>query len=204
LNTVSLVFIDLHPKHLVIDNGNLVVNNLDILFHYPTMNDERKRFLFKNTNIFQPIEAYIISYLLTKNIESLSISDLEDILDSYCSGLESLCLFEKEYILKLKGTLVNVFKRWINIRAEKIIDELLKTCTTWNIHGASILFLILLRDKLNIIEKMRPKLKVCFLYEFSQLLLNNLKKRGDVEQTILLFDDIVYSVSREGWINAFA
>jgi len=207
LNTVSLVFTDLHPKHLVIDNGNLIVNKLDILFHYPTMNDERKRFLFKKTNIFQPIEVYIISYLLTKNIESLSISDLEDILDSYCSGLDSLSLFEKEYIVKLKGNLVNVFKRWINIRAEKVIDELLKTCTNWNIHGASILFLILLRDKLNIREKMRAELraelKVGFLYDFSQLLVNNLEKRGDVEQTILLFDDIVYSVSKEEWINAF-
>jgi hypothetical protein len=200
LNTLSLVSIDFHPKNIVIDKrGNPIYSNLDHVFHYPTLTNERKRSLFSSgTNIFMPIEAHVICYLYEHKSSSISVSDLEEILDSYCGGLGSLSLFEKEYISYLKTGYFSSMKKFINVAAEKVVYELMKTTKSWNIYGLSMMFLIFLRDRLNIREVLLSP-KNGFLFEFSHVLIRNLEKGYTVEKTILLVDDIVYSIPLEDW-----
>lgn len=166
------------------------INNVNVLNPYISQYNPR--------NIYWPIELHILCYINERNKQSISKSNLEEIYDdildtaalSPCGKyinkeLKDPILFSLQY-------LVNKPKRVIQ---ETILSE--KFVSTWNNYSLSIMYLHLI----SFMENMYGHHN--FFQRFSRLLINNIhfiaEKRESVFKTGELFEELVDSISEEGW-----
>jgi hypothetical protein len=207
MNTFSLINLNPHPTNLnILYDGEVIpiYTKLDQFFYSKTNDIERKSIIFStynHLNVFLTIEAHTICYLIDKKYTSLSTENIEEIVKNYHATITSLCLFEKEFIEQLKERISIKWRRFINRHYSEIIKDLLATSTYWNLYGVSIFFLIFLRDQFNLNDRSCLFLRRVFL-----LLQKNIdfqEERITVEQNILTFDNILYSLSREDWYQLF-
>jgi hypothetical protein len=163
------------------------------------MNEERKSNLFSKYNkkdIFLPIEAHVICYLLEKNLESISFGNIEEICADYYGRLCSLSCLKKDIIEQFKETAHFSLLPFINKPKQTILNEILqfKTFITWNIYGISILSIVLLRD---VFYKNGAFPENSFLSLLFQSLIQNINplssKRSSIDDNISLFNDILYN-----------
>jgi hypothetical protein len=96
LENAKLINLNFHPSTMIFKDDLIVLSNFEGVFYFPSINEERKSNLFSKynkKNIFLPIEAHVICYLLEKNLESISFGNIEEICADYYGRLCSLsCL----------------------------------------------------------------------------------------------------------------
>ena len=83
-----------------------------------------------------PIEIYIIQYLQNNNVDSLSITNIYEIIQNY----------KNQYLLDLID-LISYFKQYINKPTKQIIQELMMFSNTWGNYSLAFLFLKLINQK---------------------------------------------------------
>jgi hypothetical protein len=200
LNNAQLVNLDFHPRNLTTNaNDDFIITNFKYFFCYRTIDEERinKLFNYNPQNIFLPLEAHVISFLLQNKYSSLSIGNVEDICNDCKNRLNSLNIFSPDFINQYKESSIKILKKYINMTTKDITSSIILMSGTWNIYSLSIVFLILLRD---IFKGEQGVIKNKFVCLFSQHLVTNIhfdwNKRCSVEQNISLFDDILYSMSK--------
>lgn len=199
LENVKLINLNFHPSTLIFKDDLIVLSNFERVFYFQSMNEERKSNLFSKYNkkdIFLPIEAHVICYLLEKNLESVSFGNIEEICADYYGRLCSLSCLNKDIIEEFKETALFSLLPFINKPKQTILNEILqyKTCITWNIYGISILFIVLLRD---VFYKNGTFPENSFLSLLFQSLIQNINplssKRSSIDDNISLFNDILYN-----------
>jgi len=211
LNNANIVNINFHPSTLVFRGSFPVIGRFDHCFHSQTMNEERKSNLFsdyKAKNVFLPLEAHVICFLIDNKLDSLSFSSIEEICEDCRRRIASLSCFSKSFLDKYKETAYFSLKSLTNKPKHEIIHEMLQKCWTWNTYGISILFLVLLRDIFRPLDGFPQNL---FFSRFSQILTLGIhpdfSKRPSISQNISLFNDILYNTDKEGYekiISLFA
>jgi hypothetical protein len=151
---------------------------------------------YQPKNVFLPLEAHTLSFLIQNNMSSLSFSNIEDITADYCLRLGALSCFTKDLINKYKEAAIFSLQTYTNKPKSAIIHDILGKTSTWNSYVLSILFLVLLRD----IFKPHNGIptNVGFFQRFFQLLTDTIHpdplQRPTILQNISLFNDILYSV----------
>jgi hypothetical protein len=208
LETAKLVNLDFHPSTLVYKEELPIFTDFSKFFHFPTMNKERISNLFSNyclKNVFLPTEAHLICFLIEKQQESVSNTNIEEIVRETGARLGSLNCFTKSFIEQYKETTHFSLQLFINKPKQLIIQEILIKSPTWNTYGLSILFIVLLRD---IFRPLGESLENSFISKFSQLLNECIHpipdKRPAPMQNISLFNDILYNTDKEEFYNLFA
>ena len=199
LENAKLISLCFHPSTLIFKEELPVLSNFERFFYYPTMNEERKSNLFSKYNkndIFLPLEAHVICYLLEKNLDSISMSNIDEICADYYGRVCSLSCFKKDILEQFKESAHFSLIPFINKPKQTILNEILdyKSCITWNNYGISILFIVLLRD---IFYKNGTFPQNSFFSLFFQTLTQNihpfLSKRHSTLDNISLFNDILYN-----------
>lgn len=203
LNNANIVNMNFHPSTLVFRENFPVIARFDDCFHFPTMNEERKSNLFSDyhaKNVFLPLEAHVICFLMENKLESLSFSNIEEICEDCRRRVASLSCFSKAFLDQYKETAHFSLQSLINKPKHEIIHEMLQKCSTWNNYGISILFLVLLRD---IFKSCSAFPQNSFFSRFSQILTLGIhpipEKRPTSSQNISLFNDILYNTSRQDY-----
>lgn len=203
LESAKLVNLDFHPSTLVYKEESPVFTDFSKFFHLPTMNKERISNLFSNynpKNVFLAPEAHLICFLIEKQQESVSNSNIEEIVRETGARLGSLSCFSKAFIEQYKETTHFSLQSFINKPKTLIIQEILLESPTWNNYGLSILFIVLLRD---IFRHLGGFPKNEFISQFSQLLTQSIHpisdKRLSSMQNISLFNDILYNTTVEDY-----
>uniref|UniRef100_A0A6C0JYK4 Protein kinase domain-containing protein n=1 Tax=viral metagenome TaxID=1070528 RepID=A0A6C0JYK4_9ZZZZ len=203
LNNGNIVNINFHPSTLVFRDNLPVIERLDECFHFPTINEERKSYLFSDyqaKNMFLPLEAHVICFLIDNKLDSLSFSSIEEICEDCRCRIASLSCFSNAFLDKYKETAHFSLQALSNKPKNEIIHEMLQKCTTWNNYGISILFLVLLRD---IFKGREGFPQNSFFSQFSQILVQGIHpipdKRPSILQNISLFNDILYNTSVENY-----
>jgi hypothetical protein len=147
----------------------------------------------KNINL--PIEAHLLCFMNEKEYTSLSAINIETVLSDYNRAI-SLSPFG-EYI---NSTSIFSQTSLINKPKREIKKKLLSTAHTWNNYSLSINFLYVLSSLYN-----SEAGSDIFLKNFVNLLLNNISvdysMREDLDKTQQLFDELLYSISKEDWCN---
>ena len=94
-----------------------------------------------------PIEIYMIQYLQNNNVDSLSITNVYEIIENY----------KKYYLLDLID-LITYFKQYINKPTNQIIQELMMFSNTWGNYSLAFLFLKLINQntKQNQLQQSNP------------------------------------------------
>jgi hypothetical protein len=203
LNNANIVNINFHPSTLVFRDNLPVVARFDDCFHFPTMNEERKSYLFSDyqaKNVFLPLEAHVICFLIDNRQDTLSFSSIEAICEDCRRRLGSLSCFSKAFLDQYKETAHFSLQSLINKPKYLIITEMLQNCSTWNNYGISTLFLVLLRD----VFKSRSGFpQNAFFSRFSQILTLGIhpipEKRPTSLQNISLFNDILYNTTTQDY-----
>jgi hypothetical protein len=203
LNNENIVNINFHPSTLVFRDNLPVVEKFDECFHFPTMNEERKNYLFSDyqaKNVFLPLEAHVICFLIDNKLDSLSFSSIEEICEDCRCRIASLNCFSKAFLDQYKETAHFSLQALSNKPKNEIIHGMLQKCTTWNNYGISILFLVLLRD---IFKGREGFPQNSFFSRFSQILVQGIhpipEKRPTSLQNISLFNDILYNTTTEDY-----
>jgi hypothetical protein len=208
LETANLVNLDFHPSTLVYKEELPIFTDFSKFFHFPTLNKERISNLFSNycpKNVFLPTEAHLICFLIEKQEESISNSNIEEIVRETGVRMGSLNCFTKSFIEQYKETTHFSLQSFINKPKQVIFREILINSPTWNTYGLSILFIVLLRDKF---RPLGESLENSFISKFSQLLNECIHpipdKRPTPTQNISLFNDILYNTDKQDFFNLFA
>jgi hypothetical protein len=208
LDDASIVSMDFHPSILVFKDNFPIITIFEEFFHLPTINEERKSNLFsyyQPKNVFLPLEAHVICFLIENRLESLSFLNIEEICEDCKNRMGSLSCFSKDFLDKYKETAHFSLQGLVNKPKSFIIQDILEKSNTWNNYGLSILFLVLLRD---IFKNRGGYPKNSFISHFAELLTQgihpNPDKRTNSLQNISLFNDILYNTDKLEFYNLFA
>ena len=166
-----------------------------------------KQFIIKYdpTYIEWPLELHILSYILTNNLESISLYNLELIINDVIKNNNILNNFGEKIVSSLKEEALTYFNKYINQSYEYILDDIFKYSNTWDNYSLSILFLRIL---IGIHRSLNVKNK--FIILFMKLLVSNISlnpcKRLTIENTIYKFEILIDSLDPKDFkeiINIF-
>jgi hypothetical protein len=132
---------------------NPYLTNFSSSFHYcPNINNHNYfKELYSNylpNELSKPIELHLLSYLLYYNLESLSLNNINTVLEDvlihpiFHAGKDTFYLHGNNY-----------FKKWIGKSIDYLIEDIEKYYKSWDNYSLSIFFLQLCNDYQNDIKK---------------------------------------------------
>ena len=140
-----------------------------------------------------PIELHILFFLLTNKLNSLSIYNIESIIDEYIKNNNILNTFGESVVSSYKNECSNYFKKYVNESYEFILNDILQYTNTWDNYALSILFLRIL---IGIHRSIGIKNK--FIILFMKLLVYNIhlnpQNRLSIDVTIKRFEYLLDSL----------
>uniref|UniRef100_A0A6C0KMP1 Protein kinase domain-containing protein n=1 Tax=viral metagenome TaxID=1070528 RepID=A0A6C0KMP1_9ZZZZ len=160
------------------------------------MNEYIKHFFLKYDPEFieWPPEFHILSYLITNKLNSLSINNIENIIDNLIENQTILKTFGDDFVSMYKKDSLNYFQKYINQSFEYILNDILQFYGTWDNYALSIMFL---RIIININSKNK------FIILFLNLLVSNIHlnplKRQTISFTIKNFNNLLDSLEPKVW-----
>jgi hypothetical protein len=160
------------------------------------MNEYIKHFFLKYDPEFieWPPEFHILSYLITNKLNSLSINNIENIIDNLIENHTILKTFGDDFVSMYKKDSLNYFQKYINQSFDYILNDILQFYGTWDNYALSIMFL-------SIIININSKNK--FIILFLNLLVSNIHlnplKRQTISFTIKNFNNLLDSLEPKVW-----
>jgi hypothetical protein len=142
------------------------------------------------TYIEWPPEFHILSFFLTNKLNSLSSSNIENIINTVVDNHIILKTFGENFVKSYKQEAIEYFKKYVNLSYDEILKDVLKFYKTWDNYALSILYLRLLIELHRIIQK-----KNKFIILFMKLLVCNIHlnplKRLTIDTTLIRFESIL-------------
>jgi len=153
-------------------------------------------FLLKKTDIFCPVEFYILHYQLTNKLDRLSLYNIETVLKQFIKDHSIINAFPL-IATNLLDDGLKFFARYANKDFDENLKEALKYAFTWDNYALSILYLevlIGLHRTLNINKKVNNK----FIIYFMKLLVDNVSldpsKRPLPSATLTVFENMLQTI----------
>jgi hypothetical protein len=140
-----------------------------------------------------PLEFHLLSYLITNKLNSLSSSNIENVIHDVLKDHNILKIFGDSVVSSYKVESLNYFKRYVNQSYEYILTDCLQYSCTWDNYALSIMFLRILIGIHRSIDK-----KNKFIILFMKLLVNNIHlnplKRFSIVSTTTQFNHLLDSL----------
>ena len=140
-----------------------------------------------------PLEIHLLSYLLTNNLNSLSSSNIENIIHDVLKDHHILKTFGDSVVSSYRVEALNYFKKYVNKSYECILADCLQYSCTWDNYALSIMFLRILIGIHRSIDK-----KNKFIILFMKLLVSNIHlnplKRCSIGSTTTQFNHLLDSL----------
>jgi hypothetical protein len=140
-----------------------------------------------------PIEIHILCYLLTNKLESLSILNIETVINDFIKHHDIFNCFGNGFVSSLKEEAIQYFTKYVNQNYSFILTDILQHFTTWDQYALSIMYLRIL---IHMYRSIKNKNK--FIILFMKLLVNNISlnplKRYSIDFTIDKFDQFINSL----------
>jgi len=204
LNSLQLL-VDNNIFHNHINFDSIVIDNFD----YPLLSNFSFSIDYSHSNIEQyikhfviayepsyiewPTELHILSYLLTNKLNSLSIYNVETIINDVIKNNNILNTFGDSIVSSCKKEALDYFKKYVNQSYNFILTDILQYIGTWDNYALSILFLRIL---IGIHRSIKIKNK--FIILFMKLLVCNIHlnplKRLSINMTIKSFNSLLDSL----------
>jgi len=141
-----------------------------------------------------PLEFHILSFFITNKLNSLSSSNIENIINTIVDNHSILKTFGTNFVQNYKDESIEYFKKYVNLSYDEILKDILQFYKTWDNYALSILYLRLLID---LHRKMIVK-KNKFIILFMKLLVCNIHlnplRRLTIDTTLIRFESILDSL----------
>jgi hypothetical protein len=139
-------------------------------------------------------EFHILSFFITNKLNSLSSSNIENIINTILDNHIILKTFGNNFVQSYKDQSIEYFKKYVNWSYDEILKDILQFYKSWDNYALSILYLRLLID---LHRKMIVK-KNKFIILFMKLLVCNIHlnplKRLNIDTTLIKFESILDSL----------
>ena len=146
INTNNIIHNNIDFHSLVVDNNdNVLLANFS--FSIDTSRSDIRTYIkqfvqhYDPSYIRWPIEFHLLAYLLTNKLESISLYNIETVIDNYIEHNNILKNFGNEIVDKNKKEAIQYFKKYINKSYDQIIDDVLLVKDTWDNYSFSIMYL---------------------------------------------------------------
>lgn len=201
LHSLSLL-VDLHIFHNHISFDSVVVNkeeypllrnfSFSIDYSRNDIDTYLKHFILDYDPGFteMPLEIHILSYLLTNKLHSLSIYNIENIVNEFINQHNILKTFGDSVVSSYKEEALEYYKKYVNQSYQYMLTDMLQYAHTWDNYALSILFLRIL---IGLYRSINIKNK--FIIYFMKLLVGNIHsvpfKRQTIKESVAQFDSIL-------------
>jgi hypothetical protein len=161
----------------------------------------RQIFISYDPSYYQwPPEFHLLSYLYINKLESLSLINIESIINDIISNHELLNIFGDSIVSIYREESIKYFSKYVNKNYKFIYNDIFQFSHTWDNYTLSIMFLkilIFLHRSLNKQNK--------FIILFMKLLVDNInlnpEKRVSIVATTNKFEKILDSLDITDYLN---
>jgi hypothetical protein len=192
--TLDNILVDKH-ENILLSNFSLSISiPLFLSMPFSTQNNIKQFFLtYDPEYILFPLELHIFSYMLNKNIESLSLYNIESIINDVIIHNKILNIFGNKIVTLYTQEGLSYFKKYINVKIHDVYKDIFTYSHTWDNFSLSIQYLKIL---IKIHQKINKKK---FIVLFMNLLVTNIhsvpSKRLTISQTKEKFNNILEQLS---------
>lgn len=152
-----------------------------------------------------PIEIHLLSFLLTTKQTSLSLFNIETIIQEFIKHNNILHIFGSELISSMKEDAICYFNSFINKPSSEIIQDIILLYPTWDNYSLSILYLKILipiyKKCCNNKNKHKNKLILLWL----KMLVTNIslhpEKRFSLDATSIKWYELLESLEIQDYID---
>ena len=146
LENQNLVFFQLSPENIVfIENyrEKPILQNFQLSLHVSKLNEEYITNIIKKTNDYtlKPLEVHVLFYLIENNMNTISYSFIEEIVEVFMKNQPNLFFFSQNYKDNYKKSCIDSLKIYINKPKREIIMDILNNYDKWDIYSISVLYL---------------------------------------------------------------
>jgi hypothetical protein len=146
LQDQNICFFQLSPENIVFTKElreNPLLINFQLSLQVSKLNIEYITNIIKKTKDygFKPLEVHVLFYIIENNLETISYSFIEEIIETFMQNLSLLSFFSQSYRENYKNACIESLKKYINIPKTEIILDILNYNDTWDIYGISVLYL---------------------------------------------------------------
>jgi hypothetical protein len=135
--------------------------------------------------IYWPPEIHLLSYILTNKMSSLSLNNIETVINAVC--------FDKDINTNMKNQTIAYFSKYVNSTSNKIIADILQFSSTWDQYALGIGYLNLLLKKIEGIKNIKTSNN--FVVMFLELLQETVHmiplKRPTVTNTLAKYQELI-------------
>jgi len=142
----NICFFQLSAENIIFDEElreNPLLKDFQLSLQISKLNEEYITNIIKKTKNyrFKPLEVHILFYLIENNINTISYSIIEEIVEYFIENLSILCFFSQNYKDLYKSQSIECLKKYINKSKDYIIGDILKQNSKWDVYGISVLYL---------------------------------------------------------------
>jgi hypothetical protein len=135
---------------------------------------------YNHSYIYWPPEIHLLSYILTNKMSSLSLNNIETVINAVC--------YDKDTATDMKDQIIAYFSKYVNCSSNKIIADILRFSNTWDQYALGISYL-------NLLLQENIKTSNNFVVMFLELLQETVHmiplKRPTVTKTLAIYQQLI-------------
>lgn len=146
LENQGLIFFQLSPKNIVFlerCRENPLLYDFQLSLQVSKLNEEYITNIIKKTTDYslKPLEVHVLFYLIENNLNTMSYSFIEEIVEVFIKNLSILSFFSQSYRENYQKSCIQSLKKYINKPKREIILDILTNYDKWDVYSMSILYL---------------------------------------------------------------
>lgn len=188
LSSENIVFFQLSSENIIFLNTcreNPLLYNFQLSLQVSKLNEEYIINIIKKTKDYslKPLEIHVLFYLIENDMNTISYSFIEEIVEVFIKNLSILSFFSESYRENYQKSCIYSLKKYINKSKREIIVDILNYYDKWDIYSISVLYLNIFASISNVFSlKDTFTNKICI--ELSKNIHPDPSKRGNLDELI--------------------
>jgi hypothetical protein len=146
LENQNIVFFQLSSENIVFIEtckDKPLLRNFQLSLQVSKLNEEYITNIIKKTENYslKPLEVHILFYLIENDMNTISYSFIEEIVEVFMKNLLILSFFSQSYRENYRNACIHSLKKYINKPKSYIITDILTYYHTWDVYSISVLYL---------------------------------------------------------------
>jgi hypothetical protein len=195
LENQKIVFFQLSSQNIVFLEScreKPLLHNFQLSLQVSKLNEDYITNIMKKTTDYslKPLEVHVLFYLIENNMNTMSYSFIEEIVEVFIKNLSVLSFFSQSYRENYQKACIQSLKKYINKSKNEIILDILTNYDKWDVYSISVLYL-------NIFATISKtfSLKDTFINKISFALSKNIhpdpSKRENVDEVIQNYENLL-------------
>jgi len=146
LSSENIVFFQLSSENIVFLESfreKPLLKDYQLSLQVSKLNEEYITKIIKKTTDYslKPLEVHLLFYLIENEMNTISYSFIEEIVEVFMKNLSVLSFFSESYRENYQKSCIYSLKKYINKPKKDIILDILNNYDTWDIYSISVLYL---------------------------------------------------------------